>query len=165
MGITVITSRVFDIQTGSAIQPSNGATLIVFGNGLAARVPPHHADRDRMLREAEDSRQRGRPVGLIVDGEGCILELSHAHDTGVSSVREDDEDKSRLAVWLWAYSPVCYLTRDHPDFDRIRGTLEQAAASGSRVWLANRMHLVEGEAEVWWKILDARCIESRPCAP
>src|SRR5262249_37649690 len=101
-----------------------------------------------------------RPVGLIVDGEGQILELSHVYDTSVDSIREDEEDRSRLVVWCWDYSPVCYLTRDHPDFDRIRATLDHAAASGRRVWLANRMRLVESETEIWWKILDVRPIES-----
>jgi hypothetical protein len=115
-----------------------------------------------MLREAERGLQQRRPVGVMVDGDGRLLELSPTHDTGVCSVREDEEDRSRLAVWFWGYSPVCYLTREHPEFDRIRATLEQAAASGSRVWLANRMHLVEGETETWWKILDVRPIKPPP---
>jgi hypothetical protein len=71
-----------------------------------------------------------------VDGE-----VSHAHDTGVHAIREDADDPSRLAVWFWGYSPVCYLTGDHPEFDRIR---------------------IEGETEIWWKILDVRVIESLP---
>ena len=98
----------------------------------------------------------------MANGDGRLVEVSHVHDTCVHSVREDEEDKSRLAVWFWEYSPVCYLTRDHPEFDRIRATLEQAAASGRRVWLANRMHLVESETEIWWKIMDVRAVESRP---
>jgi len=153
------TTQVFDIQTVSTIQPSNGAPVVAFGGGLVARLPPDHPDRDKMLREAENSLQQRRPVGLLANGDGLILELSHAHETSVRSVREDEEDKSRLAVWFWEYSPVCYLTRQHPAFDRIRATLEQAAASGTRVWLANRMHLMESKTEVWWTILDVRPIE------
>ena len=154
--------QVLDIQTVSTIQPSNSAMAVGFGNGLVTRVPPGHSDGDNMLREATSSLEQGRPVGVMASGNGLLLELSHAHDTAVRSMREDEEDKSRLAVWLWEYSPVCYLTRDHPEFDRIRATLEQAAASGTRVWLANHMHMVEGEAEVWWKIMDVRPIESLP---
>jgi hypothetical protein len=156
------TTQVFEIQTVRSIEPSNGAPVVVFGSGLVARLPPDHPDRDRMLREAADSLRQRRPVGVLVNGEGRLLELSHAHDTSVRSLREDEEDSSRLAVWFWEFSPVCYLTRDHPEFDRIRPTLEQAAASGSRVWLANRMQLVEGETEIWWKILDVRPVESIP---
>jgi hypothetical protein len=156
------TPSVFDIQTIRTIAPSNGAIVVAFGNGLVARVPPDHPDRDSMLRDAEDSLKRRRPVGVLVDGDGWLLELSPAHDIGVRSVREDEEHTSRLAVWFWAYSPVCYLTRDHPEFERIRATLEQAAATGGRVWLANRMRIVEGETEIWWKILDVRPIEAVP---
>jgi len=113
-----------------------------------------------MIREANSSLQQGRPVEVMANQNGLLLELSHAHEKSVRSVREDEEDKGRLAVWCWEYSPVCYLTREHPEFDRIRATLEQAAASGRRVWLANRMRLVQGETEVWWKILDVRPIEA-----
>jgi hypothetical protein len=96
-----------------------------------------------------------------MNGHGRLLEMNLAHDSAVDSVRADEEDPSRLAIWFWAYSPVCYLTRDHPEFDRIRATLEQAATSGGRVWLANHMHLVESETEIWLKILDVRPIDAR----
>jgi hypothetical protein len=148
------TSQVFDIQRVRTIQSSNGALVVVLGSGLVARFPPDHPDRDRMLREAEDSMQPGRSVAVLVGGAGHLLELSHAQDTRVNSFREDGEDPGRLAVWCWEFSPVCYLTRDHPEFDRIRRALAEAAGSGRRVWLVNRMHLVEGDTEIWWKILD-----------
>jgi hypothetical protein len=57
---------------------------------------------------------------------------------------------------------VCCLTFDHPQFDRIRTTLEQAIANGARVWLANRMHRVKSETEIWWKLMDVRPLESVP---
>jgi hypothetical protein len=148
------TLRVFDIQVVRAIQSSNGALAITLANGLIARLVPDDVDRDRMLRAAEESLRDHRPVGVLLDGEH-VVELSPAHETAIASIRED-EDKNRLAVWFWEYSPVCYLTRDHPEFDRILALLEQAIASGHRVWLANRMHLVESETEIWWQILDAR---------
>ncbi|HEV3255699.1 MAG TPA: hypothetical protein VG013_02345 [Gemmataceae bacterium] len=154
------TTQVFDIQTIGTIQPYNGALVVAFGSGLVARLPPDHPDRDRMLREAVNSLQQRRALGLMVNGDGQILELSYAHDTTVRSIKEDEEDKSRLAGWFWEYSPVCYLTREHAEFDRIRATLEEAVASGSRVWLANRMHLVDSETEIWWKILDVRAVRS-----
>jgi hypothetical protein len=155
-------SRVFGVETVRTVQPCDGASVVTFQSGLAARVPPDHPDWERILREAERSLGRRSPVGVLVSGDGRLLELSPTHETGVRSVREDVEDKGRVAVWFWAYSPVCYLTRDHPEFDRIRATLEQAAASGSRVYLANRMRPVEGEAEIWWEILDVRPIKSLP---
>jgi hypothetical protein len=156
------TCQMFGIETVRTVDASNGAPAVTFHSGLVARVPLDHPDRDRILCEAKRSLQQGRPVGVMVNGDGCVLELSAAHETSVRSVGEDEEDQSRLAVWFWEYSPICYLSREHLEFDRIRATLEQAAASGSRVWLANRMHVVEGETEIWWKILDVRPVKSLP---
>jgi hypothetical protein len=118
------TSQVFDIQTVRTIEPSNGAVVVAFGSNLVAHLPPDHPDRARILREAADSLQQRRPVGVLVNGDGHLLELSHVHETSVRSLRPDEEDNNRLAIWFWEYSPVCYLTRDHPEFDRIRATLE-----------------------------------------
>ncbi len=157
--------QVLAIQKVHSIQRSNGALVMAFESGLVAHLPPGHSDRDAMLREAESSLREHRPVGVMVDAEGSLVELTHAHDTSVDSVREDEEDPTRLAVWFWGYSPICYLTREHAEFERIRTTLEQAATSGNRVWLANRMHLVNGQTEVWWKILDAGSSEPLPSQP
>jgi hypothetical protein len=94
------TSQVFDIQTVRAIEPSNGAIVLTFGNGLVARIPPAYPDRDSMLREAENSRTEHWPVGVLVNREGSILELSHAHETGVNCVREAEEEEGRLPIWF-----------------------------------------------------------------
>jgi len=152
----------FDIQVLGAVESSNGSLVLTFPSGLVAWLPLDHPERERIRRAATGFLQQRRPVGVMVNGDGRLLELSPTHETGVRSVREDEEDPSRLAVWFWAYSPVCYLTREHPEFDRIRATLEQAVASGGRVWLANRMHLVDGDTEIWWKILDVRPVPSVP---
>jgi hypothetical protein len=71
-------------------------------------------------------------------------------------VRPDEEDPSRLLVEFWAYSPICYLTKDHPDFERLKQTLECAAATDEPVSFANHRHMVEGETETWWKLMDVR---------
>jgi hypothetical protein len=157
------TTQVFDIQNVRAVQPSNGSVAITFQSGLVAWLPSDHPEHDAILWEVEYSRQWGRPVGVMVNGDGRLVELSHTHDTSVHSVKPDEEDKSRLVVGFWAFSPVAYLTFDHPQFDRIRTTLEQAIANGARVWLANHMHVVEGETEIWWKIMDVRPID--PLSP
>ena len=72
------TRQVFDIQTVRTIQPSYGALVVAFGSGLVARFPPEHPGRDSMFREAESSLEEGRPVGVMENGDGRILELSHA---------------------------------------------------------------------------------------
>jgi hypothetical protein len=156
------TSLVFDIQPVRSIKACNGALTVALGNGLVGRLAPDHPDRDNIQREGEHSLRERLPVGVLINGDGVILELTHAHETSVRSVRLAEEDTSRLEVWFWDYSPVCYLSRLHPEFDRILATLEQAAATGERVWLANSMHQVETETEFWWKILDVRPLTGLP---
>jgi hypothetical protein len=156
------TTRVFDIQTVRSIQPSNGAVVITFTSGLVGSVPQNHPDRGKVLYEAEFALQQRWPVGVMMDRAGHILDLNNAHESLVDRIRQDEENQSRLMVCFWGYSPVCYLTFDHPEFDRIRATLEHAIAKGTRVWLANHMHMVEGETEIWWKLMDVRPLEPVP---
>jgi hypothetical protein len=135
---------------------------VTFGSGVVTRFPPGHPDRDRILREVQFNFQEGRPVGVLVTGNGHILELTHAHETCVDSVREVEKDNTPLAIWFWEYSLSCYLPRDRPEFHRIRATLEQTAATGERVWLVNRLRMVESDTEIWWKILDVRLLAAPP---
>jgi hypothetical protein len=153
-------TQLFDIQKVRDVQPSNGDFAVTFQNGLVACLCGNQPDRDKILREVRFSLRQHRPVGLLVNGGGELQEANAAHDTAVRSVEPEQAKERRLPVWFWAYSPVCYLTRDHPEFERIRATLEEAASSGRRVWLANRMHQVESETEIWWKILDVRPFEA-----
>jgi hypothetical protein len=153
--LIVTTGQMYDKQSVTAVQPCNGSTAIHFRNGSTTSLPGTHPDRDVILLEARQSLSSGRPVGYVVDAAGSLLDLHHAHDTGIDSVKEED-DSTRLEVWCWGFSPVCYLTRDHPEFERIRATLAAAAAGGGRVWLTTHLRTVEGETEIWHKILDVR---------
>ena len=61
-----------------------------------------------------------------------------------------------VVVAFWAFCAVCYLTRDHPEFDRILATLWAAAGTQQRVVFAIFTWPVESETETWNKILDVR---------
>ena len=73
------------------------------------------------------------PVGVVLDAEGRVVDLNAAHDTPVRHVRAVPEDSNRLEVAFWAYSPICVLTHDHPEFERIHATLAEVAGK-SKVW-------------------------------
>jgi hypothetical protein len=154
------TEQVYDIQTVSEVQPCNGAVAIAFRSGLRATLPAGHPGQKVMLQTVERSLRQQEPVGVVTDRSGRLLEVNHTYRSTVRFVREDEEDSSRITVAFWAFSPVCYLTRDHPAFERIHATLGQAVASGGQVWFANFPQLVEGEAEAWWKIMDVRPAEA-----
>lgn len=156
------TCQVFDIEAVRTVDATNGTPVVTFESGLVARVPQDHPDRDKIIREAQRSLQDCRPVGVMLNGDGRVVDLNAAHQTTVRSVLEDEDNPGRLAIWCWEFSPVCYLSRDHPEFDRIKAALQQAAASRTRVWLANRTHLVHDETEIWWKILDVRPVSALP---
>src|SRR5262249_46089424 len=96
---------------------------LTFRNGVTADLAADHPDRDLILREAQRSLQRQQPVGVVVSAAGRIVDLEHANQVLVNYVKEDDEDSSRLKVGFWGYCAICYLTRDHPEFERVRTAL------------------------------------------
>jgi hypothetical protein len=138
------------------LQRLNGAVKLRFSGGLTATLLADHPDHDLLLRQAERSLRRREPVGVIVDGTGCLVDLNHTYHVSVSDAVADDADGNRLLITFWGFGVVCYLPRDHPDFERIRSTLETARVSGSRVWFATRTWPVQGESETWNLILDVR---------
>ncbi len=94
------------------------------------------------------------------------MDLNAAHDTPVRHVREFAEDSNCLEVAFWAYSPICVLTRDHLEFERIHATLAEAAGKPTMLWIATYSEeTVEGEPDedglipAYPKIMDVRGID------
>lgn len=150
------THQTYDIQPVRAVLPCGRGTQVVFSAGPVACLVQEHPDYERILHRARHSLQYGHPVGLMVNEAGELLELNDTHRSAVRQVQPDEDDSSRLLVEFWAYSPICYLTKDHPEYERIKQTLEGAAATDEPVIFANHARMVEGETETWWKLLDAR---------
>jgi hypothetical protein len=146
----------YDIQRVREVQPCDGGTQVVFETGRSACVRKEHPDYERLLHQARGSLQYRTPAGLMISDAGELVELTDTRQSAVRQVRPDEEDLSRLLVEFWAYSPICYLTKDHPDFERLAQTLERAAATDKPVTFANHRHMVEGETETWWKLMDVR---------
>jgi hypothetical protein len=150
------THQTCNIQRVQKVLPCDNGTQVIFENGLSACIRTGHAEYERMVRQAHHSVQDGIPVGFLLNETAEIVELNYTHQSTVRFIRPDEDDSSRLVVAFWAYSPICYLTRDHPEFERIRQTLERAAKGNEHVILANHMNMVDGETETWWKIMDVR---------
>jgi hypothetical protein len=145
-----------DIQRVSVVRPCDGGSQRVFATGLSACLRMEHPEYALFLHHARSSLEHGVPVGFIVSEAGELVELTYSHQSAVRHVRPDADDPSRLIVEFWAYSPICYLTKDHPEFERISSTLERAATLDEVVIFANHMRMVEGQTETWWKIMDVR---------
>jgi hypothetical protein len=154
-----------DIQIVADLQRGEDAVTIRFRNGLTATLPLGHPDEELFLLQLESSLERQVPVGVRVGSDGRLLDLNMAHNSGVCYAKDDEDDANRVAVAFWGYSPICYLTRDHPEFARIKRTLDDAVATGNMVWLANESQMVESETEIWWKLMDVRPVQPREEAP
>jgi len=150
------TTQIVDTQIVTAINPGDGAAELTFERGLKALLPADHPDQEILLSEADRSLRHHHPVGVLVNQAGQVVDLRYALQTSVRRVQDCEEDPNNLEVGFWGYSPVCYLTPDHPEFERIRTTLERAVASGSLVWLAPHNQEVVSGMWVGMKIMDVR---------
>jgi hypothetical protein len=149
-------AETYSIQFVAAVEPCPGGTRLRFRNGTLALVPATHPDRDLFLLLVDHSLRMGCPVGVVLDEAGSVVDLNHTYQSQVHRIQNDPEDDNRLEVGFWAVSPVCHLTRDHPDFTRILRTLNDAVATEAPVWLANRSQPVVSETVIWLKLLDVR---------
>jgi hypothetical protein len=148
--------RCYDIRRVSAVVACDTGLKITFEGNVEAILPAVHPDFENLRFTAEWSLEHGYPVGVVLEADRRLVALNHSYQSQVRSLEDDPEDSSRVMICFWAFCSVCYLTRDHPDFERIRTTLEEAHATGSPVRFANDPWAVEGETEIWLKLLDVR---------
>jgi hypothetical protein len=159
----VTTSLVYDIRFVASVQPGDAGVQLTFRDGSVAHLDEAHPNFDTLLVLLKSESCRCWPVGVLLDASGRVIDLNEAHDVTVRYIREEEDTADRMKVALWGFNPMCYLSRDHPEFDRIRSTLAAAAGTSTRLWLANHSQMVndeprtgDGEFEIWWKILDVR---------
>jgi hypothetical protein len=156
------TALAYSIRRIDAINRADGDVRVAFHDGSVACLEARHANFEHLLWLAEWSRP-SRPVGVVTDSAGRILDLNAVHDTGVAWVRAFPSDDSRFRVAFWAYSPICGLTREHPEFERIHATLLSAARMQEQLWVATHSEDTmddepdeEGSRAALPKIMDVR---------
>jgi hypothetical protein len=161
--MTVATGVTYGIHLVADVVPANGGLRILFRDGASAFLEATHPHFAVCRINAESRRGRPLPVGVVLDTEGRVVDLNAAHDTPVRHVRECARDRNRLEVAFWAYNPICGLTRDHPEFERIQATLTEAAGTPRLLWVATHSgEAVEGEPDesglvpAYPKIMDVR---------
>jgi len=158
----VTTSLVFDIRPIASVQRCDGSVQLTFRDGSVAHLDEAHPHLDTLMVFVASESRRWRPVGVMLDTSGRVIDLNEANDVTVRYIRDNEATPDRLKVALWGFSPMSYLARDHPEFERIRSTLAAAAGTPTRLWVANHSQMVqdepttEGEFEIWWKIMDVR---------
>jgi len=160
--MSIATGLVYDIRFITDVKRNEHGAEITFRDGSAAYLESSGANGQHLLWLAEWSQSR-RAVGVVLDSSGQIIDLNPIQDTSVHWIREFPTDRNRFAVAFWAYSPICGLTRDHPDFERIHATLTEAVKTSQSVWVATHSEEVvedepdmDGSIAVLPKILDVR---------
>jgi hypothetical protein len=163
VSVLTTTRLVFKIQPIRDVRWTAEAAYITLLDGSLARLECHHPNFDILRIYVESDLRRQRPVGVVLDPSGKVIDLGAAHDTTVHWLRAIATDPTRFAVAFWAYSPICCLTRDHPDFERIHATVTEAAGTSQLVWVATHSkEVVEDEPDkdglraALPKILDVR---------
>jgi hypothetical protein len=133
----ITTVPAYSIQLIDAVSRADGGVQVAFRDGSRAWLDSGQANFEHLLWLAEWSRP-SRPVGVVMDAAGRILDLNAAHETGVAWVREFPTDRNRFRVAFWAFSPLCGLTREHPEFERIFATLTAAAGTQQPLWVVTQ---------------------------
>jgi hypothetical protein len=118
-----------------------------------------------MLFMAESGLRHGTRVGAVIDGAGRVVDLNHTYDSSVRFVRDDEDDPGRLMIAFWAYSPVCYLPRDHHEFGRIRDLLASAAGTDRYVIFACRDGEDANGEPLWPNLMDVRPLDPAEPTP
>lgn len=157
------TTLVFAIRPLAYVSRSEKGVQLTFRDGSVAHLDNTHPHFDSLQMLVDKEARGARPLGFVLDPSSRVLDVNEAHDVTVRYLREQEDTPDRLKVALWGFSPICYLAKDHPEFDRISSTLTAAAGTPTRLWVANHSQMVQddppladGEFEIWWKILDVR---------
>src|SRR5258708_21803460 len=95
----------YSIRLIDAVSRTDEGARIAFRDGPLARLESSHVNFEHLLWLAEWSLP-SRPVGVVTEANGRIIDLNAAHDTGVAWLREFPTDRRRFRVAFWAYSPI-----------------------------------------------------------
>ncbi len=145
--MSVVTAPKYGVRWVAEVRRAATGVCIVFRDGSTACLDASHPNFAHLRQLAEWAVQ-GRAVGVVTDGSDRLGDLNAAYDTTVYWIREFPTDPNRFRVAFWAYSPLCALTRDHPEFDRICATLTAAAGTPQMVWVVTHSEeTVEGEPD------------------
>jgi hypothetical protein len=141
------------------VVPCREKTTITLDSGRTAWISAGAPSAPQLVAGADAARRTGEPIGVLLSKAGEVLDLAPAHVSTVAFVRQDEDHADRWLVGFWAFTTLCYLTHDHPDFERLKRILEAAAGTETRVVFANHSQPVEDEDEVWWRLLDVRLVD------
>jgi hypothetical protein len=117
-------------------------------DGSVARLDRNHPQFEILIIYIANELRHNRPIGVALNPSGNVIDIGAALVTAVYSVRPFPNDPNRFEVGFLVSSPVCGLTRDQPDFERIHATLTEAVKTKQIVWVVTHsQETVEGEPD------------------
>jgi hypothetical protein len=129
--VEALTTRTRLLVVGEIQEDQSGAE-IRFQRGIQGRLDLCDANYAKYLGLARRSQERQHPLGVSFGEGSTIAELIRA-DNDVP-LRLCDEDPDRARVHFQGHDGVFGLRREHPEFTRISGLLDDALRQKARVW-------------------------------
>ena len=120
------------LQIVREIQEDDSGATLRFQKGGQGHVLLANANYAAHLRLARRSQERQHPVGVSF-GEGqTVAELNRADNDIPAELLEGEPD--RVRVHFQGHDGVFELKLDHPEYTRIRATLDESLREKASVW-------------------------------
>jgi hypothetical protein len=117
------------------IQQHDAETVVHFLEGPEVQLQLGTQGYDDYVARAAKSFEKRQPLAVSTDQMTGTTRLDLADkDPGVQQVT--DHDNRTLRVLFKGHAGIYYLRKDHPEFARIKRTLDQSAKCGTWVWFA-----------------------------
>jgi len=107
-------------------------TVVVFFEGRHGVISNLGEDNEYWIRLLQNSLDHKQPVGIAFDEQGRITKVGRADNDLVFQATQNRDEG--LEVWFLGHDGTFHLRRDHPDFERIKGILEDSIAENRPVW-------------------------------
>jgi hypothetical protein len=119
----------------TSVDAESGAGFTL-DDGTVCRLDRKSAWFDFWTRLVAKSQEYGWPVYVRSDAEGEVALLLHASVHTVEGIQPDPDDTSRFRVRLAGTDAIHFLKTDEPGGDALALRLQEAAASGVAVVIA-----------------------------
>ena len=126
--------RLFVVKS---IEEDAAGGTILFQTGQKGRLSRNYRDYQYFLKLAQNSAEHQHPVGVGMDSEGEIGEITRADNDFVQFLAEVSKDK--VKVGFQGHDGIAYLERQHPRFDHIERDLNRSLKEKKRIWFVWRL--------------------------
>jgi hypothetical protein len=122
------------------IKVTETESIILFTDGQKGKLKSSDEFYRYYMRLAEKSYKRQYPVAVTMVEPDQIIEMARADNDYIEKII--DHDSRQIMVFFQGHDGIFFLQKDHLEFSRVYGLLEQSMKDDSRVWfIANKPNL------------------------